>query len=292
VLARLLGPLEIEQGGRPVALCGRAPRALVARLLLDAGRAVPVDRLVEDLWGEEAPPSAVKMVQIHVSALRKVLPEGVLVTRSPGYALQIVPDAVDLVRFERLHKNGQAALAAGSVARAVELLREAVALWRGPALGEFDEPFAAIESARLEELRLAAIEDRIDAELAVGDHAGLAGELEALVARHPLRERLRGQLMLALYRSGRQAEALEGYRELRAMLTTELGIEPSPALRELERRVLQQDPSLEVAKPRQPAAPVYVTAPSRRPAARPVRLCRTRGWSPMRRACTVGIRVH
>jgi DNA-binding SARP family transcriptional activator len=286
VRARLLGPLELEHDGLPVPLGGRAQRALMARLLLEAGRAVPVDRLVEDLWGEEAPASAVKMVQIHVSALRKVLPEGVLVTRSPGYAVQIVPDAVDLVRFDRLHKNGQAALAAGSAARAAELLREAVALWRGPALGEFDEPFAAIESARLEELRLAAIEDRIDAELALGHHAGLAGELEALVARHPLRERLHGQLMLALYRSGRQAEALEGYRGLRAMLTTELGIEPSPALRELERRMLQQDPGLEIAPRPRPIASVGRLAP------RPTRLCRTRAWSPRRRACAVGMRAH
>jgi DNA-binding SARP family transcriptional activator len=288
VLARLLGPLEIELAGRPVPLGGRAQRALVARLLLDANHAVPVDRLVEDLWGGNAPASAVKMIQIHVSALRKVLPEGVLVTRSPGYALEIEPGAVDLARFESLRREGQEALAAGSAARAAERLREAAALWRGPALGEFDEPFAAIESARLEELRLAALEDRIDAELALGRHAGLAGELEALVARHPLRERLRGLLMLALYRSGRQAEALDGYRGLRAMLTSELGLEPSPALRELERRMLQQDPALEIAPPRRAA-----WAPMRRSgAAAPMRLCRTRAWSPLRRTCAAGLRAH
>jgi DNA-binding SARP family transcriptional activator len=281
VLARLLGPLEIELAGRPVPLGGRAPRALVARLLLDAGRAVPVDRLVEDLWGEKAPASAVKMIQIHVSALRKVLPEGVLVTRSPGYALEIERDAVDLARFERLRREGQEALAAGSPARAAERLREAAALWRGPALGEFDEPFAAIEAARLEELRLAAIEDRIDAELALGRHAGLSGELDALVARHPLRERLRGQLMLALYRSGRQAEALDGYRRLRAMLTSELGLEPTPALRELERRMLQQDPTLEIAPPTRVARPAL----HRAGAVAPMRLGRTRSWSPLRRTC-------
>jgi len=288
VLARLLGPLEIELAGRPVPLGGRAQRALVARLLLDANRAVPVDRLVDDLWGEEAPASAVKMIQIHVSALRKVLPEGTLVTRSPGYALEIDPDAVDLARFEGLRRDGQEALAAGSAARAAEALREAVALWRGPALGEFDEPFAAIESARLEELRLTAIEDRIEAELALGRHAGLAGELAALVARHPLRERLRGHLMLALYRAGRQAEALEGYRGLRAMLTTELGIEPSPALRELERRMLQQDPSLEIATARRPAR-----GPLLRPGALgPVRLRGSHAWSPLRRACAAGLRAR
>jgi DNA-binding SARP family transcriptional activator len=288
VLASLLGPLEIEVAGRPVPLGGRAPRALVARLLLDANRAVPVDRLVEDLWGEDAPATAVKMIQIHVSALRKVLPEGMLVTRSPGYALEIEPEAVDLFRFEKLRRAGQEALSAGSAARAADALREAAALWRGPALGEFDEPFAAIESARLEELHLASIEDRIDAELALGRHTGLAGELEALVARHPLRERLRGQLMLALYRAGRQAEALEGYRGLRAMLTTELGIEPSPALRELERRMLQQDPSLELAAARRPAR-----GPLQRPGALgAVRLRGSHAWSPLRRACAAGLRAR
>lgn len=279
MFARLLGPLEIHVAGHPVPIGGRAQRALVARLLLDANRAVAVDRLVEDLWGEEAPASAVKMIQIHVSSLRKVLPDGVLVTRSPGYALEIDPAAVDAVRFERLRKEGQAALAAGSAARGAELLREAVALWRGPALAEFDEPFAAIETARLEELRLATVEDRIEADLALGHHAGLVGELDALVARHPLRERFRGQLMLALYRSGRQAEALEGYRGLREMLSGELGIEPSPALRGLERQMLQQDPSLELA-------------PVERPARRPLRLGRTRAWSPLRRPCAVATRAR
>jgi DNA-binding SARP family transcriptional activator len=293
VFARLLGPLEIELEGRPVPLGGRAPRALLARLLLDANRAVAVDRLVEDLWGEEAPASAVKMIQIHVSALRKVLPEGMLVTRSRGYALEIDPDAVDLVRFEALRREGQEALATGSHELAAERLREAAGLWRGPALGEFDEPFAAIESARLEELRVASIEDRIEAELALGRHAGLVGELDALVARHPLRERLRGQLMLALYRSGRQAEALDGYRRLRAMLTDELGIEPSPPLRELERRMLQQDPRLELAPARPPAAPILrPSTPIGRSAAGSLRLCRTRAWSPLRRGCPVGLRAR
>ena len=289
MFARLLGPLEIDVAGRPVPLGGRAPRALLARLLLDANRAVAVDRLVEDLWGENAPASAVKMIQIHVSALRKVLPEGRLVTRSRGYALEIDPDAVDLVRFEALRREGQEALATGTPEVAAERLREAVALWRGPALGEFDEPFAAIESARLEELRVASIEDRIDAELALGRHAGLVGELDALVARHPLRERLRGQLMLALYRSGRQAEALDGYRRLRAMLTTELGLEPSPALRELERRMLQQDPRLELTPP----APRPVRGPGLRLSAPgPMRLRGSHAWSPLRRACAVGARAR
>jgi DNA-binding SARP family transcriptional activator len=242
--ARLLGPLELELDHMPVPLGTPGRRALLARLLLDANRTVAIDRLVEDLWGHDAPATAAKMIQIHVSRLRKVLPAGTLVTRRPGYALQIRPEALDLVRFDRLRQQGGAALARGSAAEAAQLLRQALALWRGPALDEFDEPFAAIEARRLEELRLACLEGRIEAELALGRHGTLVGELAALVAHHPLRERLRRQLILALYRSGRQVEALDGYRELRQMLTTELGIEPSPALRELERRMLQQDPTL------------------------------------------------
>lgn len=245
--ARLLGPLELEHGGESLPLGSRGQRALLARLLLDANRTIAIDRLVDDLWGEDVPSTAVKMIQIHVSRLRKALPAGVLVTRPRGYALEMDPEAVDLVRFERLREQGRAALAVGSARRAAVHLRAALALWRGPALAEFDEPFAAIEAARLEELHLACVEDRIEADLALGGHAVLVGELEALVARHPLRERPRGQLMLALYRSGRQAEALAGYRRLRQLLATELGLEPSPALRELERRVLQQDPGLDLA---------------------------------------------
>jgi DNA-binding SARP family transcriptional activator len=242
--ARLLGPLQVELGSVPVALGTPGQRALLARLLLDVNRTVAVDRLIDDLWGHDAPPTAAKMIQIHVSKLRKVLPAGALVTRRPGYALEIPPESLDLVRFERLRRQGEAALARGAAAEAAVLLRQALALWRGPALDEFDEPFAAIEARRLEELRLACLEDRIEAELALGAHGTLIGELDALVAHHPLRERLRRQLILALYRSGRQAEALEGYRRLREMLANELGIEPSPELRELERRMLQQDPTL------------------------------------------------
>ena len=246
--ARLLGPLELQQDQAAIALGRPAQRALLARLLLDANRTVAVDHLVDDLWGEDAPASAVKMIQIHVSNLRKVLPSGMLVTRPPGYALEIQPEDVDLVRFERLRKEGRAALARGSAAEAADSLRDALALWRGPALAEFDEPFAVVESARLEELHLACLEDRIEADLALGRHAALVGELEALVARNPLRERPRGQLMLAQYRSGRQAEALAGYRQLRELFSTELGIEPSPPLRVLEQRMLQHHPALELAR--------------------------------------------
>jgi DNA-binding SARP family transcriptional activator len=241
----VLGPLEVEAGGEPVSIGGRAQRALLTRLLLDAGRTVSSARLVEDLWGDDAPASAAKMVQIYVSMLRKVLPEGLLVTRSPGYAVDLPPEAVDLVRFERLRDEGRAALRAGSPARAADLLREALALGRGPALAEFDEPFAAIESRRFEEQHLACIEDRIDADLAAGSDSSLIGELEALVARNPLRERPRSQLMVALYRAGRQVDALAGYRAFRETLAAELGIEPSPALRELENRILKHDKTLD-----------------------------------------------
>jgi DNA-binding SARP family transcriptional activator len=247
VAARLLGPMEVEWRGVRAPLGARAQRALLARLLLDANRTVSTERLVDDLWGEDAPATALKMLHVYVSKLRKVLPPGMLVTSPPGYALQIEPDAVDLVRFEVLREQGRAALAAGFAATAADRLREALALWRGSALAEFDEPFATVEAARLEELRQSTVEDRIDAELELGRHAGLVGELDAQVTRNPLRERLWGQLMLARYRSGRQAEALAGYRQLRELLATELGIEPSAALRELERRMLQQDPALDLA---------------------------------------------
>jgi DNA-binding SARP family transcriptional activator len=264
--ARLLGPLEVEDGGAPVELGGPGQRALLARLLLDANRTVGVDRLVDDLWGDHVPATAVKMVHVHVSRLRKVLPAGILVTRSPGYAVEIAPEALDLVRFDRLREKGQGALARGDAAQAAQSLRDALALWRGPALAEFDEPFAAIEAGRLEELRLACLEDRMDADLALGGHALLIGELDAVVARHPVRERLRAQLMLALYRSGRQAEALAGYRQLRRVLSTELGIEPSPPLRKLESQILVQDPTLAAVEPR-PNAPA--TTPQARSAADP-----------------------
>jgi DNA-binding SARP family transcriptional activator len=245
----MLGPLEVACGGVQVPLGAQGQRALLARLLLDANRVVAMQRLVEDLWGEEAPPTAPKMVQVYVSRLRKLLPAGVLVTHSPGYAVHIEPQALDRERCQQLRERGQSALAAGAPGRAAAYLRDALALWRGPALAEFDEPFAALEARRLDELRLGCVEDRIEAELACGAHAELVGELDSLVAHDPLRERPWGQLMLALYRCGRQADALARYRWLRQLLSGELGIEPSPALRELERRMLQQDPTLDHVAP-------------------------------------------
>ena len=256
---RVLGPLEvIDDQARSLRLGGRKQRALLARLALDANRTVAVERLVDDMWGEDVPESAAKMVQIYVSQLRKVLPAGVLRTRAPGYVIELEPEAVDANRIALLRGEARAALAAGDAAKASERLGDALALWRGPALAEFAEPFAAAEAAHLEELRLACLEERIEADLARGLGADVIGELEALVARHPLRETLHRQLTLALYRSGRQAEALAAYERFREQLDDELGIEPSAAMKALQYGILNQDPQLELpaprAAPRMPAA--------------------------------------
>jgi DNA-binding SARP family transcriptional activator/pimeloyl-ACP methyl ester carboxylesterase len=242
----LLGPLEANDGAGQIRFGGRKQRALLARLLLDANRTVATERLVDDLWGDEAPESAQKMVQIYVSQLRKVLPGGMLQTRQPGYALAVDLDSIDAVRFERLRREGEAAHAAGNAELAVERFREALALWRGEPLGELSEPFARAEAGRLEELYLACVEARIDADLDLGCHAALVAELEVLVARHPLREDLRAQQLLALYRSGRQPDALAAYQAYRSRLDTDLGLEPSARLKELERRILRQDPDLDL----------------------------------------------
>jgi DNA-binding SARP family transcriptional activator len=225
--------LEVRAGDGPLPLGGAKQRALLAMLLLNANRVVARERLIDTLWGE-APETAVKLVQLYLSQLRKLLPAGVIATRAPGYVLEVDLESVDLLRFERLLAEARSAQAA----QAAELLREALELWRGPALAEFgEESFFRHESARLEELRLAALEQRIEAELALGLHAELAAELESLIGLWPHRERLRGQLMLALYRSGRQADALAAYRDAREVLD-ELGLEPGDELRGLERRIL------------------------------------------------------
>src|SRR5829696_4230255 len=259
---RLLGPLEVVHRGEAVPTGGQRKRALLARLLLEANRTVSIDALVDALWGERVPATAVKMVHIYVSQLRKVLPSGALQTRPPGYRLEVAPEAVDLLRFERLRKEGRDALADGDADTAAERLSAACALWRGPALAEFTEPFAATAAAHLDELRLLAVEDRVDAELALGRHRDVAGELQALVASHPLRERPRRQLMLALYRQGRHAEALAAFHELRAVLRDELGIDPSAGLADLQYRMLNQDPALDHALPAPaPSHRVPVPAP-------------------------------
>jgi len=243
---RLLGPLEVLRDDVPVRITAGKQRALFAILLLHPNRTVSREQLIDALWGEDVPESAQKMVQIQVSQLRKALPEPRLHTRLPGYELEVREGELDLARFERALADGRRALAQGDPENATERLGQALALWRGPALAEFAEPFARHEGARLEELRLAAVELRIEAELALGHQRDVVPELETLIAQQRLRERLRSQHMLALYRSGRQAEALASYQAFRRTLSDELAIEPSASLRELERRMLQQDPSLEL----------------------------------------------
>jgi len=244
---RVLGPLELWDEGGEVSLSGPKPRALLAVLLLHANEVVPSDRLIDELWGEDSPDGAAAALRVNVSRLRKALPPDVLTTRSPGYLVRVGPDQLDLHRFERLVDEGRSLLARGLAADAAERLNDALSLWRGPALADFAyESFAQAAIVRLDEIRLAAIELRIDADLALGRHDELVGELDALVAEHPLRERLRMYLMTALYRSGRQAEALDAYQDARRALVDELGIEPSAALQQRERAILQQDPALDV----------------------------------------------
>jgi DNA-binding SARP family transcriptional activator len=265
---RLLGPLEVYDGGRAVAIGGGKRRALLALLVLHGNEVVSADRLIDELWGAQPPPTAGKGLQVYVSQLRKELAPRdngqILATRSNGYVLRVRPDEVDVQRFERALMSGERALAAGEPDRAAQRLREGLALWRGPPLADFTyEPFAQQEIARLEELRLVALEQRIDADLALGRHAQVVGELEALLREHPLRERVRAQLMLALYRCGRQAEALETYRDGQRLMSRELGLEPGPALRELEGKILAHDPELAApARPRRRAPPVAEEPPA------------------------------
>jgi DNA-binding SARP family transcriptional activator len=242
---RLLGPLEVIDGdGRPLPLGGQKQRALLALLLLDANTVVSTDRLLDVLWDGEPPRTAATSLQNMVSALRKQLGREHVVTRPPGYALDVDPRQVDLGRLEQLI----AAAKLGEAEQRAAAVRAALALWRGEPLAEFAyDAFAQAEIARLAELRSALLEARIEADLAAGRHEELVGELEGLVAQHPVRERLRGQQMLALYRSGRQAEALTAYRDARQALVEELGIEPGPALQRLQAAILRQEAGLEPA---------------------------------------------
>jgi YVTN family beta-propeller protein len=248
----LLGGLAVRgDGGETVRVGGPTRRALLAILLLHAGEVLNADRLIDELWGERAPPTASKSLQVHVWRLRQVLGGGdgvgPLASVAGGYLLHVEPGQLDLEVFERLLGEGRAALADGRPEVASETLTQALALWNGPALAEFaGEPFAREPTMRLEELRLEAIEARIDADLELGRHRALIAELESLVSANPLRERLRAQLMLALYRCGRQAEALEAYRETRKLLDQELGLQPSSELRALESAMLAQDPQLDL----------------------------------------------
>jgi DNA-binding SARP family transcriptional activator/class 3 adenylate cyclase len=252
---RILGPLEVAGDGGPVELGGPKQRATLAILLLSANRVVSIDRLADELYAGAAPVTALKQVQRQISDLRKVLgPASPIETRAPGYTIRLAPEQLDLSLFERLTADATEALAEGEAARAGELLQQALGLWRGPPLADLTyESFARTPIERLEEIRLAALERRIEAELALGRHGKLVGELQDLVSEHPLREPFRAQLMLALYRSGRQADALETYRRTRQALNEDFGLEPSPTLQKLERRILTQDPSLELEQPGVPA---------------------------------------
>jgi DNA-binding SARP family transcriptional activator len=242
---RILGPFHLEDGGRPITIGGVRQRAVLADLVLHANEVVPSEQILVELWGEDSPPSAANALQAAISRLRRVLPAGRLVTTSPGYMLRVFPAELDAAQFEQLMFEGRDALTAGTAAEAVQLLDQAMTLWRGPPLADFRyEPFAQAEIARLEELQLACLEERNEANLALGLEGTLTAELGRMVTDHPLRERLRGQLMRALYRSGRQAEALETYRQFRNTLMEELGLEPSSALRELQAAILRHDPVL------------------------------------------------
>ena len=245
---RVLGPFQLEDGGQRVTIGGVRQRAVLARLLLHANEVVPSEQLLVDLWGEDSPPSAANALQAAISRLRRVLPPGRLITTAPGYVLRIFPEELDVRQFGQLLCEGRDALAAGAAAQAARTLGQALSLWQGPALADFRyEPFAQAEIARLEELHLACLEERIEADLALGSAGALTAELRRLVSEHPVRERLRGQLMLALYRGGGQTEALEVYREFRGVLREELGLETSPRLGELEAAILRHDPVLSPA---------------------------------------------
>src|SRR4051794_24026858 len=256
---RVLGPLEVVDERGALALGGVKPRAILAVLLLHANEPVSAGRLALALWGEEAPAGAVKTVQVHVSRLRKALGDNGLVATTPaGYCLRVRSGELDTQRFAELVARGRRALADGQAERAAAILREALMLWRGPPLAELAfEPFAQVEIARLEEQRLSALDLRVEAELAAGWHASLVGELQQLAAEHPTSERLTGQLMLALYRCGRQADALEAYQRIRAHLADTLGLQPGHELRELEHAILTHSPQL---KPAEGAAEVRLPA--------------------------------
>jgi predicted ATPase/DNA-binding SARP family transcriptional activator len=266
---RILGPLEVLVQGKPLPLGGAKRRALLALLLVRANEVVSTDRLIDELWGEQPPETAANTLQVHISHLRRALhvtledqEPPILVTEPPGYALRVSPESIDASRFERLVRDADAARDRGAAGDASKLLTEALELWRGPALADVpDLALVQPEIARLEELRRRALEDRVQRELERGRHAEVLAEVEALVGLHPLSERLRGQLMLALYRAGRQADALAAYQDARRTLNEELGLEPGPDLRELHQAILRHDPAIASRDSDPPAPlPAFLTA--------------------------------
>ena len=278
---RILGPLEVRDGGRTLALGGEKQRALLAILLLHRNQVVSADRLIDELWGESPPAGARRTLRAYVSKLRKAMsangkssavasdPElepgdGVVLTKAHGYVLQVAPGELDLERFADGAERGRDALATGRPEEAAKFLHEALSLWRGPPLAEFTyQPFAQNAIAQIEELHLAAVEERVEADLALGHARTVVGELRDLVARHPLRERLHGELMLALYRCGRQAEALEVFQGFRRTLSEELGLEPGPGLQQLELAILTRDPALDVSGATLAPEPETANTPAR-----------------------------
>ena len=278
---RILGPLEVSADGRAIEIGGLRQRALLAILLLRANESVPRDVLVHELWGARPPPGAQDSLEVYISRLRKALAAAadgpVVLTRHGAYCLPLTDEQLDVRRFERLLAEGRSSLAAGAPEPAAASLRAALQLWRGSPLADLSyEPFAQADIGRLEEMRLGAVEDRIDADLALGRHTDVVSELEVLTAQHPLRERLWAQRMLALYRGGRQADALDVYQRLRATLVEELGIEPGAELRTVQQRILAQDPALAAAGPGQRAAAVPAVVVTR-PVPVPQRAARRRG---------------
>src|SRR4051794_20626299 len=243
----LLGPFEVRAQGKTVTLGGHRQRAALALLAIHANEVVSTDAMVDRLWSGDAPAGAVTTLQVYLSHLRRAIASTSLTieTRRPGYVLVVEPDRVDARRFERLVADGRTAATAGNARRAAAVLRDALALWRGPALVDFAfERFAETEIARLEELRLSALEARIDADLILGDHDNVIAELEVLVVEHPLREGFRGQLMRSLHAAGRRPEALRVYQHGRQALA-DIGIDPGTALQRLEQAILLQDPALD-----------------------------------------------
>src|SRR5881275_2258407 len=255
---RILGPLEVVDEGEPVPLARLKERLVLAVLLLHANEFVSRERLIDELWGESPPPTAKKAVNVYVSQLRKALTRSgrdPIATADGGYRIGVEADDLDVARMRQLLATARERVAAGELEAAAELLREALALWRGPTLaGLLLESHGRDEVAQLDDLRLTALMDRIDCDLALGRHEDALGELQVLVGEHPLRERLRAQLMLALYRADRQAEALDAYQQAREVLVEELGIEPSPPLQRLQKGILAQEPALEL--------PAGIAAPS------------------------------